>query len=157
MRKQSNTLYYLIKKYYKNNLWIWVKEVYPDYFLEEDFNVTVIRNVFDSAEEHVIHDYLTGIFKNVLYNQRNTLNTIIIAGMTPDWFIFTDNGIWIVEYFGITNERADSNKRIHDYQEKTLSKIEKYEKLSWLRKIYVYPDDLKDNFKGLSDKIKVIV
>ena len=135
----------------------WVNEVYPGKFIEEDFNIGVIRNSFDSAEEHTIHDILFGKFKNVLYNQRNTKNTIRILGMEPDWFIFTDNGVWVVEYFGISNNMKDYNTRITYYKKKTLKKIGKYEGMKWLGKVYIYPEDLKDNFKGLEEKLKVIV
>lgn len=156
LRKHSSTMRNVLKKYYDNNIWLWVNELYPDRFVEEDFNITVIRNVFDSAEECQVHDILIGRFKNVIYNQRNTKNTITILGMQPDWFIFTDNGIWVIEYFGISIKHKRYNQRIEDYQNKMLSKIEKYKTLKWLGKIYVYPDDLKDNFKGLYDKISGI-
>jgi len=157
LRKHSNTMRHILKKYYNNNLWLWVNEVYPGKFIEEDFNITVIRNIFDSAEEHIIHDILISKFKNVIYNQRNTKNTITIAGMQPDWFVFTDNGVWVIEYFGIDVDYGEYNKRISDYKKKMLSKIEKYKKLEWLGKIYIYPKDLKENFKGLKEKLKSIV
>jgi len=152
----NDTLYHLLRKYYKSNLWEWVNEVYPNKFVEEDFNIGVIRNVFDSAEEHTIHDILYGKFKNVLYNQRNTKNTIRISGMEPDWFIFTDNGVWVIEYFGISMNNKDYNTRVTFYKKKTLKKIGKYEGMKWLGKVYIYPEDLKDNFKGLEEKLKLI-
>ncbi len=157
LRKNSGTLRNVARKYYKSNLWQWVNEVYPNKFIEEDFNITVIRNVFDSADEHAIHDILTSKFKNVIYNQRNSDNTITINHMQPDWFIFTDNWLWVVEYFGIDIEHKNYNERINYYQKKTKSKLERYKSMDWLGKIYIYPDDLKENFKGLEEKLKVIV
>jgi len=157
LRKNSSTLRNVARKYYKNNLWKWVNEVYPDKFIEEDFNIAVIRNVFDSAEEHVIHDILKSKFNNVIYNQRNSDNTITINHMQPDWFIFTNNGVWVVEYFGIDIEHGNYNERIDYYQKKTKSKLDRYKDMNWLGKIYLYPDDLKNNFKGLEEKLKVIV
>ena len=153
------TMYNLLRKYYKNNLWEWVNELYTNKFVEEDFNIGVIRNNFDSAEEHTIHDILYGKFKNVLYNQRNTKNTIRISGMEPDWFVFTDNGVWVVEYFGISIDAKVYNTKIDYYKKKTLKKIGKYESenMKWLGKVYIYPEDLKDNFKGMEEKLKVIV
>ena len=153
----NSTLYNVLRKYYKNNLWEWVNEVYPNKFVEEDFNIGVIRNSFDSAEEHTIHDILFSKFDNVLYNQRNTKNTIRILGMEPDWFIFTNNGVWVVEYFGISNNMKDYNTRVTFYKKKTLKKIGKYEGMKWLGKVYIYPEDLKDNFKGLEEKLKLVV
>lgn len=158
LRKNSNTLRTVVRNYYKNNLWKWVNEIYPNKFIEEDFNITVVRNVFDSAEEHVVHDILKNKFSNVIYNQRNTENTITINHMQPDWFVFTDNGVWVVEYFGIApQEISYNNAKVDYYKKKTLSKIERYKTMKWLGKIYVYPDDLKKNFKGLEDKLKDIV
>jgi len=58
-------------------------------------------------------------------NQRNTENTINILGMIPDWFIFTNNGIWIIEYFGISSNQKEYNSRITDYKNKMYEKIEK--------------------------------
>ena len=157
LRKHSGTMRNLLKTYYGSNLWLWVNELYVDRFDEMDFNITVIRNVFDSAEENIVNDVLVGKFKNVLYNQRNTKNSIAILGMQPDWFIFTDNGVWVVEYFGIAVDQREYNQRVTDYKKKALSKIEKYKTLDWLRTVYVYPDDLKDNFKGLEEKLSVVV
>lgn len=156
VRKNSSTMRNLLKKYYKSNVWKWVNELYPGKFVEEDFNITVIRNVFDSADEHVIHDILVEKFDNVIYNQRNTKNTIKIMGMNPDWFVFTDNGIWVVEYFGIGIDMKEYNTRIDYYKKRMAKKLEKYKKLDWCGKVFLFPDDLKDNFKGLEEKIKVI-
>lgn len=153
----TTTMYNLLKKFYKKGLWEWVNEIYPDKFTEEDFNISVVRNMFDSAEEHIIHDILISKFENVIYNQRNTKITIKIKGMNPDWLIITDNGVWIIEYFGIDVKQKNYNKRITTYKKKALSKIDRYEELKWLGKVYVYPDDLKNNFEGLKDKLKAIV
>jgi hypothetical protein len=76
--------------------------------------------------------------------------------MEPDWFILTDRGIWVVEYFGISIDAKSYNKRVEDYKKKTVSKIGKYDGLKWLGKVYLYPEDLKDNFNGLEDKLKDI-
>lgn len=157
LRKNSGTLRTVARNYYKSNLWKWVNEVYPDKFIEEDFNIAVIRNVFDSADEHTIHDILTSRFKNVIYNQRNGDNTVTINHMQPDWFILTDNWLWVIEYFGIDVEHGNYNERIDYYQKKTKSKLERYKTMDWFGKVYIYPDDLRDNFKGLEEKLKVIV
>jgi hypothetical protein len=156
LRKQSSTMRNVLRNCYDNNLWNWVNEIYPGKFIEEDFNITVIRNVFDSAEEHVIHDILVEKFDNVIYNQRNTKNTIKILGMNPDWFVFTDNGIWVIEYFGIGIETKEYNSRVEFYKKKMEKKFEKYKKLNWLGKVFLFPNDLKDNFNGLEEKLKLI-
>jgi hypothetical protein len=156
MRKKSNTMRDVLRKYYHNELFPWIDEVYPGRFNESDFNIGVIRNKFDSAEEHLIHDYLKRKFKNVLYNQRDTDNTIKIMGMIPDWFIITEKSVWIVEYFGMDNKSKSYNKRSEDYKNKTNSKIDRYKSITCAGKIYVFPQDIKGNLEGLEEKLKVI-
>jgi hypothetical protein len=146
------TMYDILKKYYKN-LYYWVDEVYPNYFIESDFNINIIRNEFDSVEESMIYDILINKFENVIYNNRNSENTVKLNGMIPDWVVFTDAHVYIIEYFGISLNRTVSNKRISDYQEKTKRKISKYDKLKYYEKIYLYPDDLKNNYEGLNFKL----
>ena len=157
IRKNSKTMRNILKKYYNNNIYAWVNEVYPFMYIEQDFNISIIRHVFDSAEEHLINDYLKSKYKNVIYNQRNTDNTIIIKNMIPDWFIVTDNGIYLIEYFGISSDQKPCNNRIIDYQNKIESKMDKYKDIKWLTPVYIYPRDIKDNFKLLEDKLKSIV
>jgi hypothetical protein len=153
----SSTMYNVLHKYYKGSVYEWVNECYPNEFVELDFNINAYRNEFDSHEEKVIHDILKENLIHVTYNPRNTDNTVKINGSIPDWYSVTDNGFYIVEYFGIALDHGDYNERIHDYKEKTKEKIEKYDKIEWIKKVYLYPEDLKDNFKGLKEKIKVIV
>lgn len=153
----TSTMYNVCKKYYKN-LFEWVNDVYPDRFEERDFDIHYIRNNFDSIEEAEIHDVLKKEFKNVIYNPRNTDKTIVIDGMIPDWFVFTQSKCWIFEYFGLGVDRKNSeNKRINEYHEKMKNKIEKYKELKGYGKVYLYPDDLKENFNGLYKKIKVVI
>lgn len=156
IRKHSNTIRNVLRKYYNNNIYLWVNEIYPDKFIEEDFNVIVLRNVFDSIEENQIDDILRQQFTNVIYNQRNTPNTIKIYKSIPDWFIFTNNGVYVVEYFGISIDQKQYNKRISGYVQKTKNKIDKYKLANGYNFIYLYPDDLKNNYNGLYEKIKTI-
>jgi hypothetical protein len=151
----TTTMYGICKKYYKC-LWEWVNEVYPNKFEEQDFHIHVIRNNFDSMEEAEVHDILKSKFKNVIYNARNTENTIEFEGMIPDWFVFTNSKVWIIEYFGINAKHGEYNQRISDYKEKTLKKIEKYVKIDGYGKIYLYPEDLKNGFEGLHKKLEEI-
>jgi len=151
----TTTLYNICKKYYKS-LWEWVDEIYPNEFDERDFNIHIIRNNFDSMEECEIHDILKQHFKNVIYNARNTENTIHINGMIPDWVIFTDNKCYLVEYFGIAPETTSYNTRIEYYKNKMKSKLEKYKYIDGYGKLFLYPEDLKHSFEGVVEKIKLI-
>ena len=73
------------------------------------------------------------------------------------FLLIIDNWLWVIEYFGIDIKHENYNERIDYYQKKTKSKLERYENMDWFGKVYIYPDDLKDNFKGLEEKLKVIV
>jgi hypothetical protein len=152
----ANTMYNVCKKYYKN-LYEWINEIYPNVFDPRDFDIHYIRNDFDSIDEAEIHDILKESFKNVIYNPRNTDRTIVIDGMIPDWFIFTDIRCYIIEYFGLAVKRDTDNKRISEYQERTKYKIEKYNNIKDYGHVYIYPDDLKDNFNGLREKLKMVM
>jgi hypothetical protein len=152
----TTTMYTVCKKYY-HKLFEWVNEVYPGEFNEKDFDIHYVRNNFDSIEEAEVHDILKKTFKSVIYNPRNTDRTVIIDGMIPDWLVFTREKCYIVEYFGICIGDHRDNKRIHDYKNKTIKKIEKYNKLGGYGKVFLYPDDLKNNYSGLKEKLKMIV
>jgi len=156
--KGTSTMYNVCKKYY-DSLFEWVDEAYPSRFDPKDFDIHYVRNDFDSIEEAEVHDILKSKFKNkVIYNPNNTERTIKIDGKVPDWLLFTNNKCYIVEYFGLDMERNTShNSRIEDYKERTENKIEKYDKLDGYGKVYIFPDDLKDGFKGLMDKLDLIV
>jgi len=155
--KGTTTMYSVCKKYYKS-LFEWINEVYPDKFDPKDFDIHYVRNDFGSIEEAEVHDILSKEFKHkVIYNPNNTDRTIKIEGKVPDWFIFGSDKCYIVEYFGLNLDRNTShNSRIEDYKERTEGKIEIYNELEGYGKVFIFPDDLKDNFSGLMEKIKLI-
>ena len=149
----TKTMYGVLKKYY-SNLFEWVNEVYPDVFDPKDFDINYMRNEFDSIDEHTIDEILRDNFENIFYNPRNTEHTIKLLGKIPDWFIFTTTGVIIVEYFGLWNkERGMYNTRTRDYIISSKDKIEKYKTLKGYRFLYIYPEDLHNNYEGLHKKI----
>jgi RNase P subunit RPR2 len=156
MQRNARALYNVLhsKKYY-NNLFEWIDECYPNKFIVDDFEINSYRDAFDSEEEMVINEILHKEFKNITYNQRNTQRTITINGMIPDWFIHTDNNCWIIEHFGFYNENKDSTRSV-DYKNKIDKKLEAYSKMKGYKFVCFYPKDLKDNCKGIYEKIKVI-
>lgn len=147
----------LRKGTYGTSLFEWVNECYPNKFIEADFSINPYRNEFDSLEESQIHDILHSVFNNVIYNQRNTDRTISIDGMIPDWFVFTNKGCYIIEYFGLYVSNKSNNKRINDYIHRTNEKIEKYKQLNGYKSIFIFPKDLNNNYEGVYTKIKEIV
>lgn len=126
--------------------------------MKSDFVINPYRNEFDSIEESQIDDILHKKFKNVLYNQNNTEKTIKIEGKVPDWFVFTNNACYLIEYFGLYVDRDNkiNNSRINDYKERTDEKLEKYKELKGYKFVGLYPEDLDNNFEGIYDKLKVI-
>lgn len=158
LQKNARTLYNIIhKKKFHKTLFEWVNDIYPNMFEERDFSVGSIRNYFDSNEEEIIYNYLKDLFKNVIYNKRNCENTVNLKGIIPDYIILTDNACYLVEYFGLyVPEKGSINKRIGDYVKKTYKKINTYKTIKH-NKIFIYPNDLLDDMKGLQDKVKDIV
>jgi hypothetical protein len=156
IRKHSSTLYNILyeKRFYKS-LYEWINTLYPGQFEEQDFNIYLIRYEFDSVEENQIDTILRENLKNVVYNARGSEQSITINGMQPDWFVLTDEVVYIIEYFGMYQPKA-YNTRIYDYIEKTEEKIFKYDKIKYYEKIFLFPDDLKNGFEGLLKKISVI-
>ncbi|MGJ0846600.1 hypothetical protein ACR77J_07920 [Tissierella praeacuta] len=149
----TKTMYGVLKKYY-GNLYEWVNDVYPDIFDPKDFDINYMRNEFDSIDEHTIDEILRDNFDNVLYNPRNTEHTITLLGKVPDWFIFTSTGVIVVEYFGLwAKRRGIYNSRTRDYINSSKDKIKKYKTLQGYNFLYMFPEDLDNNYEGLYKKI----
>lgn len=159
IRRKSNTMYRLIKKHYNNNLFEWINECYPDIFNINDFDINPYRSEFDSLEEAQINDILRSKFNNVIYNSRNTENTIQIYGMIPDWIIIGDKGCILVEYFGLYSENTSTSHRLKRYENKLAIKIDKYKALREIgyMTLHIYPDDLKNNNQELIKKINNMI
>ena len=150
----TSTMYNVLKKYY-NGIYEWVNDVYPNIFDPKDFDINYMRNEFDSVEEQMIHDILKKNFQNVIYNSRNADCTIELMGKFPDWFIFTEKGCIIVEYFGLWDKRRESyNSRTKNYVVSSKDKINKYKTLSGYKFLYIHPEDIVNNFEGLNNKMK---
>jgi hypothetical protein len=155
LRKRCSSLYRVIVTNKNGSIFEWVNRLYPDQFIEADFEINPYRNEFDSDTEMYIHELLVDEFdSNVIYNQRNNRDTIKLKGKVPDWFVFTDSGVWVVEYFGLMDERYYENSRVKDYKEKTENKISLYENTNGYKFLYLYPSDVDDNFKGCREKIE---
>jgi hypothetical protein len=74
----------------------------------------------------------------------------------PDYLIFTEKECVIGEYFGMyVPERADKSRRIDDYVNKTNKKIEKYKSIQY-KKIFFYPEDVKNDMEGIKNKIAML-
>lgn len=154
LRKKCLPLYNFIVTNKHGSIYEWVDKLYPDKFIEADFEINAYREEFGSDTEMWIHEILKENFKNVIYNQIHTSRTIEIDGMIPDWLVITDCGTYIVEYFGLYEMRQYGKyKRATEYIDKTHRKIEKYGKLSNYKYLFIYPEDVVDDYKGLREKI----
>lgn len=152
----TTTMYNVLKNYY-SSLYEWVNEVYPDIFDPKDFDINYMRNEFDSIDEQTINDILKDNLENVLYNPKHTEHTIKLLGKIPDWLIFTTNGVIIVEYFGLwAKKRGMYNSRTRDYIISSKDKIEKYKTLQGYSFLYIFPEDLDNNYEGLYSKIEKV-
>ena len=148
------TMYNILKKYY-DSLFEWVDEIYPNVFDPKDFDINYMRDEFDSIEESIVNDILKDNFDNVLYNPKHNEHTIKLFEKIPDWFIFTATGVIIVEYFGLwAKERGMYNSRTRDYIIRSKDKIEKYKTLRGYKFLYIFPEDLDNNYEGLYNKIE---
>lgn len=156
LHKKANSLYHHIVSKKNGSLYHWVNKLYPNKFIEADFDVNPYRNEFDSDKEMYIHEILKEKFNNVIYNKRNTEITIDIIGMVPDWLVFTDNGVWIIEYFGMYDKGHSDNSRVSYYINKTHDKLNKYESVNGYNKLYLYPEDTYDDFLGCRNKLEQI-
>ncbi|WP_299831327.1 hypothetical protein [uncultured Metabacillus sp.] len=158
LTKKARSLYNYIVVNDNGNLFHWINKIYPDQFTELDFDVNFHRNEFDSLEEARINDLLEEKFENVIYNKRKGSRSLInIDSMQPDWIIVSKSGCWFIEYFGMYIERQkDNSTRIKDYIDKTHRKIEKYNQLENYKCLFLYPEDIENDFLGCREKLERI-
>ena len=122
-------------------------------FDEPDFVIGNYRNDFDSIEEQQVDGVLREYFDSVIYNY-NDANKITLKGKNPDWFIMTEKGVWIVEYFGMYVERQIASPIVRSYIETTHEKIALYEEMKGYNFLFVYPNDIENGFLGLRNKLE---
>lgn len=155
LQKNCRPLYHVIVTQKNRSIYEWINEMYPNKYIEADFEINAYRNEFDSDTEAFIDDIMRESLKSVLYNQRNTDRTITLNGCQPDWLVFTDSGVWIVEYLGMYIP-GKTDSRSLEYIRKTESKFRKYEDIKGYNILYLYPEDIENNFQGVREKIKQI-
>lgn len=156
IRRHSSSLYTYIFVNKHKSLYDLINLLYPNKFNEEDFEAK--NNGFDSSIEYCINEILKENFKNVFYNQRNIESTIRIDNLIPDWFIFSDNGVWIVEYFGLYDENQYGEYNvITEYIDKTKLKLKRYKKVNGYKFLFLYPSDIKKNYKGVYKVINKVI
>lgn len=154
MQKRCRMAYNILRNKYNSQLYEWVNELYPDKFQPQEWNIWYRRDEFDSLEEERVHNILKDKFgRSLFYNSGDSSNRIKLGDTQPDWFVFNDKPI-IVEYFGVYVKNRSNNKMISDYVARTDKKIEYYDSLDSYSKLYIYPEDLKNNYIGLMEKLR---
>ena len=106
-----------------------------------------------------MHDTLINNLTGVIYNTRNKPDTVEINGMIPDWIICNNKGCWLVEYFGLfSNTDYSSSHRLIKYHEKMGIKLDKYKELEKIgyKSLFIYPEDIRNSFDGLLEKIELV-
>jgi len=156
LRSIAPSLWNYIVNNKNGNIYEWFNELYPDQFDETDFEIGRYRNNFDSIEEEQVDGVLRENLKNVIYNYNNSDQVVSLKGKRPDWFVLSENGVWIIEYLGMYIESQKNNEIISSYIESTHEKMKLYEELKSYSTIYLYPSDLKNGFEGVKNKIKII-
>lgn len=152
LSKKNRTFYGVLSNYYNGELYQWLNECYPNRYIPEDFNIFFKRDEFDSIEEGYVHDVLKEHFgKSLLYNSGDASNRLTIGTYQPDWIVLYEKPI-IIEYLGMYTDDKN-NATIINYRSKADRKISYYDKLEHYDKIYIYPKDLRTNFKGVYDKL----
>ena len=154
LTKEYKTIYNHIRST-KKSLFYYFDKLYPDRFVEADFFIGKYRNEFDSIEEQQVDGVLREYFSNVVYNYKGD-NRVVLKGKEPDWMIFTEKGVWIVEYFGMYLEKHAYNPIVSDYIKTTKEKIELYNGMEGYNFVLVYPNDIENGFLGLRDKLREI-
>jgi hypothetical protein len=128
-------------------------------------------NIFTSKEERDVYEYIQSnkVFKDVIAVGIKTKNNSKYKfksknkKMFPDFVIeevyikdslITLSKPIILEYYGLYKLNA-KNKRNSDYVEKTKFKEEFYKNNKDIYYIGIFPDDIKNNFKGLAEKLSL--
>ena len=77
---------------------------------------------------------------------------LIMRVIFPDFIIHNNKNI-IVEYFGLYVEDFKNSKILKSYHDKTKRKINFFNNLQVYNFIDLYPEDLKNDFEGVRNKL----
>jgi hypothetical protein len=156
-----NAIIHSFKHY--DNYFEWISKVFPDWDLKEsDFNSYFSFDgiEFRSREECILYEFIKrnlGLSIISTGNKRKGnkyFNEIQNESYYPDFLIKNKEKPIIIEYFGMLRLGEKSKSEIFiKYKEKTERKIEYFSNLEDAYFIDLYPDDLKEHFKGVKGKL----
>ncbi|MED3562282.1 hypothetical protein [Bacillus xiapuensis] len=148
---------YIIDKYY-NTLYDYVNEVYPNVFDKDELPYKNSYQTLDnikvrSEPERALHHLFMRLGINYNYGDyvgRMSINDITVL---PDWYIYSNGKIILVEYYGMLDMSIDFG-----YNDKYEKKEKLYKQLCNEDNDYLYlalyKDDLKNSFSGVLSKLK---
>jgi len=114
-------------------------------------NINYIDNIrFDSKEEILLYKFLKNYY-NIIKNDKILFNNKS-GRYKPDFFIYYNDIIIILEYFGMYKNES-KYLMFQKYKEKTIDKINYFNSLDGYYFIDLYPTDLKNNFEGIRNKL----
>lgn len=132
-------------------------------------------NVFDSYQERDVYEYIQNytLFKYIksVGKMRTGKYTFKIKNskytrFCPDFVIediFYKNEKSklqkpiVIEYYGLYQENREDNEIIKNYEIKTKAKEKFYKSREDIYYIGIFPDDVKNNFKGLAEKLALFL
>lgn len=147
----------IIDLYYKD-LYEYVNEVYPNRFMREEFPyknhyITLDNMKVRSEPERTIHHYFMSLNINFKYGDSVGRMNINNINVLPDWYIYKDDKIFLVEYYGMLDMRHVD----FGYNDKYDMKEKLYNELCNDNNKYIYlplhKDDLKNNLAGSKRKL----
>ncbi|MGG3892005.1 hypothetical protein [Metabacillus fastidiosus] len=152
-----------------DNYYDWCCTAFPEYkefWTYKDFKMFIADDgsICDSFEELTVYEFIKNDLKikevKAIGTRYKSKHSFVLEekGLdkwyAPDFVVedLLDKPIYI-EYFGLYVENPLTNLLIN-YKEKTERKIKYYDSIDYCYFIYLYPIDLKDNFKGIKDKLE---
>jgi hypothetical protein len=159
-----------------------IKKCFNEYdIIENDLKIIVDNegNIFDSYDEKRIYEYIknNNIFNYIKHvgNKRSgkyvfKTNNVLYKKVIPDFAIefitikeekIKLNKPIILEYYGFWSnkreERCVTDRIINNYVDKTEFKEQFYKLNNDIYYIGIFPNDIKNNYEGLNQKIKSFV
>ena len=127
--------------------------------INEDGRISIDGTMLNSIEEKNVYDYIKFTLKinikpiSIKRDKKYKFtNKEYNENYIPDFIIKNKNKPTIIEYFGFYNEN-NKNKIFIEYANKTKRKIEYFNNLEGYNFIGLFPEDLKNNFKGVKEKL----
>lgn len=148
---------HMLDRHY-NSVYEFINEVYPNTFKESEFPyknhyITLDNIKVRSEPERMIHHLFMSMKINYRYGDCVGKININNVNVLPDWYIFSNGKIVLVEYYGMLN----MHHLDFGYDDKYKMKTELYNDLCSKDNNYIYlplyKGDLKHDFKGIKDKL----